>query len=169
MRELSRAGGSYTLGGGRALLGAAEADRLLGERYAFINVWRPICDGPVMDVPLAVCDGRSMQEEDFAACKLVYPDRVGETHIVRHQPSHRWYWYSVRAGLAACTCLLKRSTEIPPSWRAEALLAPTALATVTAVGTDARRGAAAQVLGLGGRQWRRGALHGTHRFRQPAQ
>jgi hypothetical protein len=89
-----------------------------------------------MDVPLAVCDGRSMQEEDFAACKLVYPDRVGETHIVRHQPGHRWYWYPVRAGLAACTCLLKRSTEMPPSWRAEALLAPAALATVTGAGGD---------------------------------
>src|SRR5712691_1808697 len=32
-----------------------EADRLLGQRFALINLWRPI-RGPVEESPLAVCD-----------------------------------------------------------------------------------------------------------------
>jgi hypothetical protein len=48
------------------LLGASEAERLLGQRFAIINVWRPI-RGPVRDKPLAVCDAQSISAEDFVA------------------------------------------------------------------------------------------------------
>lgn len=84
-------GGSYTLSGSEAqVLSLAEAEDLVTagkQRYAFVNIWRPIRH-PVVDVPLAVCDARSMRAEDFAACQLVYPDRVGETHVIRHRPEH---------------------------------------------------------------------------------
>lgn len=40
----------------RDLMGE-EADALLGHRYEFINVWRPI-RGPLRDAPLAMCDVR---------------------------------------------------------------------------------------------------------------
>ena len=46
------------------------------------------------DAPLAVCDARSMRDDDFSACDLVYPDRVGQTHIIQHKPRHRWMYYS---------------------------------------------------------------------------
>jgi hypothetical protein len=96
VRDLSQPGGSYTVAG-KPLLSAAEAERLLsgGQRFAFVNVWRPI-NHPVTDVPLAVCDARSMRDDDFSACDLVYPDRVGQTHIIQHQPWHRWMFYSAQ-------------------------------------------------------------------------
>jgi hypothetical protein len=92
--DLAQVGGSYTVDG-RALLSVAEVAACVGGRcrFAFVNVWRPI-NHPVSDVPLAVCDARSMRDSDFASCALVYSDRVGETHLIAHQPRHRWLYYS---------------------------------------------------------------------------
>jgi hypothetical protein len=69
-----------------------EAERLLGGRYAFINVWRPT-RGPVMESPLAVCDARSSAREDFVACDLIYQDRRGEIFTVTYSPRHRWLYF----------------------------------------------------------------------------
>lgn len=93
VRDLCKIGGSYTVAG-KPLLSACEAELMLtGEqRFAFVNVWRPI-NNPVTDVPLAVCDARSMRDDDFCGCDLVYPDRTGQTHIIEHKPRHRWMFY----------------------------------------------------------------------------
>ena len=69
-----------------------EADYLLKYRFAVINVWRPI-NHPVQDVPLAVCDASTMEQKDFVATDLVYPDRTGEIYSVKHQNRHRWTHY----------------------------------------------------------------------------
>jgi hypothetical protein len=73
------------------LLGSAEAERRLHNRLAIINVWRPLF-GPVLDVPLAVCDGRTVEAEDLLAIDLWYRDRVGENFSFLHSPRHRWYY-----------------------------------------------------------------------------
>ena len=94
VRDLCAVGGSYTVAG-KPLLSARDAESMLAgkQRFAFVNVWRPI-NHPVTDAPLAVCDARSMRDDDFSACDLVYPDRVGQTHIIQHKPRHRWMYYS---------------------------------------------------------------------------
>ncbi len=69
-----------------------EAGDLLKHRFAEINVWRPIT-GPVEESPLAVCDSKSIAPEDFVACDLVYPDKVGETYAFIYNPNHRWYFF----------------------------------------------------------------------------
>lgn len=76
----------------RDLVGGDEAERLIGHRFAFINVWRPI-RGPVIDTPLAVCDATSMGPEDFVPTDLVYEDRVGEIYSVAHNAAHRWFYF----------------------------------------------------------------------------
>ena len=49
---------------GRSLT-AEEVDELAAGRFAFINVWRSICDEhPVMQKPLAVCDENSVPDSD---------------------------------------------------------------------------------------------------------
>ncbi len=68
-----------------------EAEALLGRRYEFINVWRPIT-GPLRDAPLGVCDARTVDPADWVPSELVYRDRTGETYAVRFNPAHRW-WY----------------------------------------------------------------------------
>ena len=87
----------YTLASGpqrvRDVMGEDEAAVLLRQRFAVINVWRPI-RGPVLSTPLAVCDARSMRPEDFVPTDLRYRDRTGEVYSVTFRPEHRWYFFS---------------------------------------------------------------------------
>jgi hypothetical protein len=84
----------YTLKSGpqrvRDLMGG-EAEALLKNRFAVINVWRPI-RGPVQESPLAVCDAQSMVQDDFVKHVLKYRDRDGEVYSVAYNPNHRWYY-----------------------------------------------------------------------------
>lgn len=68
-----------------------EAEQLLKGRVQVINLWRPI-RGPVLDAPLAMADGRTVDPDDLIASDLIYPDRKGETYSVRYNPGHRWYY-----------------------------------------------------------------------------
>jgi hypothetical protein len=68
-----------------------EADVLIGRRYEFINVWRPI-RGPLRDAPLAMCDARSVSPGDMIASDLIYRDRKGEIYLMQHNPKQRWYY-----------------------------------------------------------------------------
>jgi len=69
-----------------------EADRLLRNRFAEINVWRAI-RGPIESSPLALCDSRSLAAEDSVPSDLVYRDRVGEILGFIYNPQHRWYYF----------------------------------------------------------------------------
>jgi len=76
----------------RDLLEAEEAEARLRQRFAQINVWRPI-RGPVEDTPLAVCDAQSIAPQDFVAMDLKYRDRTGEVYMVTVSRHHRWYYF----------------------------------------------------------------------------
>jgi hypothetical protein len=69
-----------------------EADRLLMNRFAEINVWRAI-RGPIESSPLALCDARSLGAEDIVPMDLVYRERVGEVFGFLYNPKHRWYYF----------------------------------------------------------------------------
>jgi hypothetical protein len=67
-----------------------EAEALLKERYAVINLWRPL-RGPVLDTPLAVCDAQSIAAADLR------PTEEGvkhEVYLFNFNPHHRWYYFS---------------------------------------------------------------------------
>ncbi len=70
-----------------------DAEELLKHRFGIVNVWRPI-RGPVLDLPLALCDARSFTDADLVASDLVYPQVRGETSSVEYNPSHRWVYFS---------------------------------------------------------------------------
>jgi hypothetical protein len=76
----------------RAHLPQEEADRLLENRFAEINVWRAI-RGPIESSPLALCDARSLDAKDIVPSDLVYRDRVGETLGFLFNPRQRWYYF----------------------------------------------------------------------------
>ncbi len=76
----------------RDLLGADEAEPLLRNRFAVINVWKPI-RGPVQEAPLAVCDAQSIAARDFVPTDLRYRDRTGEVYSLRFSPAHRWFYF----------------------------------------------------------------------------
>ena len=69
-----------------------DADQLLQGRVQVINLWRPI-RGPVRDTPLAMCDGQTVAEGDLVASDLIYPNRHGETYLVKFNPDHRWFYF----------------------------------------------------------------------------
>jgi hypothetical protein len=69
-----------------------EAEALLRQRFAIVNLWRPI-GAPALDSPLALCDAASMDDDrDLVVNELIYPDRVGQTFSVRFNPAHRWHY-----------------------------------------------------------------------------
>lgn len=69
-----------------------EAERRLGKRYAFFNLWRPIA-GPVLSVPLALCEADSVRPEDWVIAELVYTDRVGEIYNLAWSEGQRWWYF----------------------------------------------------------------------------
>jgi len=70
----------------------AEAEERLRNRFAEINVWRPI-RGPIESTPLAVCDSSSIDLKDVVPSDLVYRDKVGETYRFTYNPNHRWFYF----------------------------------------------------------------------------
>ena len=67
-------------------------------RSAQYNVWRVLTPAP-QDVPLAVCDARSLSPGDLIAADAMF-DRDGkitfsfEAWLVRHNPNQRWAYFS---------------------------------------------------------------------------
>ncbi|CAN7716357.1 methyltransferase [Caballeronia sp. LjRoot34] len=72
-------------------LTADEAAQRLKHRFAIINLWRPL--DVVEQLPLALCDARSIAASDLVPSDLVYKDKVGETFSFTHNPAHRWYYF----------------------------------------------------------------------------
>lgn len=69
-----------------------EADDLLSRRFAIVQVWRAIRN-PIEADPLTMCDARSFKMDDFLTAERRYPDRVGETYRMTHDPAHEWYYF----------------------------------------------------------------------------
>jgi hypothetical protein len=69
-----------------------EAEELLKRRFAIIQVWRAI-NQPIEANPLAVADATSVAFDDFLVAERKYPDRVGQTYRLKHNPRHRWYYF----------------------------------------------------------------------------
>jgi hypothetical protein len=67
-------------------------------RSAQYNVWR-VLTPPPQDVPLAVCDARSLSPEDFIAADAIFDHQNAiafsfEALLLRHNPKQRWAHYS---------------------------------------------------------------------------
>lgn len=65
--------------------------------FALYNIWRPFSPPP-QNVPLAMLDGRSLDQADLIAADAVFdeagkPDWSFEGYIVRHNPHQRWIYY----------------------------------------------------------------------------
>jgi len=83
----------------RRTLPPDEAEARLQRRYAIFNVWRTFSPAP-QDVPLALCDARSVAPADIQNCTITL-GRPGirepitwENTAYRHSPEHRWFYCS---------------------------------------------------------------------------
>ncbi|MBA2675446.1 CmcJ/NvfI family oxidoreductase [Ramlibacter sp.] len=81
---------------GRQLLGTEAADALFRQRWAAINVWRPI--RPVEKTPLALCHARTVGEGDFIDVAMGYrPGEALQPYVGRNlkwSPRQDWYYFS---------------------------------------------------------------------------
>jgi hypothetical protein len=76
---------------------AAPAGRQLA-RFVHYNIWRAI-SAPPQDVPLAVCDARTVAASDFLAADAVFdapgePEWSFEGLVLAHAAGHRWHWFA---------------------------------------------------------------------------
>ncbi|MFC4254203.1 hypothetical protein GRI97_02115 [Altererythrobacter xixiisoli] len=68
-------------------------------RSAQYNVWRAISGAP-QDVPLALCDWRSIAGQELIKADAIFdppggaPEFSFEGYVVAHDPGHRWIWFS---------------------------------------------------------------------------
>ena len=69
-----------------------EAEGLVKRRFAVIQVWRPI-RLPVESFPLAICDARSVSDDDLVISERRYLHRVGQTYAITFNPDHKWFWF----------------------------------------------------------------------------
>lgn len=85
-------------------------------RCAHYNVWRAISPPP-QDVPLALCDARSLALADLIAADAVFdesgkPEWSFEGLVVAHSAAHRWYAFS---DLAAGEAILFKTNDSDPA------------------------------------------------------
>jgi hypothetical protein len=76
----------------REILGDAEAESRRNQRFAIIQVWRPIRRKVLID-PLAICDARSIPREGFIVLQRRYPNRTAEVYHIAYNPRHIWYHF----------------------------------------------------------------------------
>lgn len=93
------------------------AEALLKRRFAFYNVWKPICRR-VEEKPLAMCDATSSDQDDFITMALRYREREGEIFVLRHSPRHHWWYFP---GMLPEHALLLKTYESASDGRARFL------------------------------------------------
>lgn len=54
-------------------------------------MWKPLL-GPVCDSPLAVCDYRTVADDDRVPTDIIFPDYLGETYNFWPNSEHRFYY-----------------------------------------------------------------------------
>lgn len=69
-----------------------EAEDLLSRRFAIVQVWRAT-NTPIEANPLAICDARSLDMANMLVAERRYPDRIGQTYRITHDPAHEWFWF----------------------------------------------------------------------------
>ena len=56
---------------------------------------------PVATRPLALCDAASVRPDELVVFEIHYRDRVGENYFAKHDPRHRWvFWSAMTRGEA---------------------------------------------------------------------
>ncbi|HEY1960871.1 MAG TPA: CmcJ/NvfI family oxidoreductase [Rhizomicrobium sp.] len=77
---------------------AARSEPRPVRRFAHYNIWRVLSEPP-QDVPLTVCDARSLTPDDLVEADAVFdapgaPEWAFEGLLVRYSPRHRWCYFS---------------------------------------------------------------------------
>jgi hypothetical protein len=85
-------------------------------RFAHYNVWRALSPPP-QDIPLAVCDARSVALADLICADAVFdvedkPEWSFEGWVVRHNSEHRWSYFS---GMTRDEAIIFKTNDSDPT------------------------------------------------------
>jgi hypothetical protein len=86
-------------------------------RHAHFNIWRAI-SAPPQDVPLAVCDARTVLPDDLIVADAIFdepgkPEWSFEGWVVAHNPAHGWHWFS---GMTRDEALIFKTNDSDPAY-----------------------------------------------------
>ncbi|KAF2476026.1 uncharacterized protein BDR25DRAFT_379689 [Lindgomyces ingoldianus] len=70
-----------------------DAEYLLKGRVRTINVWKPL-NGPIEDWPLAVCDGKTVKDENMIETDHIRRQYDGTTMYAQYSEGMKWYFMS---------------------------------------------------------------------------
>jgi hypothetical protein len=85
-------------------------------RFAHYNVWRALSPPP-QDIPLAICDARSVALADLICADAVFdvedkPEWSFEGWVVRHNSEHRWSYFS---GMTRDEAIIFKTNDSDPT------------------------------------------------------
>jgi hypothetical protein len=85
-------------------------------RFAHYNVWRALSPPP-QDIPLALCDARSVALADLVCADAVFdvedrPEWSFEGWVVRHNSEHRWSYFS---GMTRDEAIIFKTNDSDPA------------------------------------------------------
>jgi len=75
----------------RDILGLDRAEEALKQRFAIVQVWRPI--KTIESDPLAICDGRTIPQSGFIMMERRYSYRTAEVYHISYNPNHEWLYF----------------------------------------------------------------------------
>jgi hypothetical protein len=101
--------------------GAPKEELKPNQRLVGFNVWRVVSEPP-QDWPLAACDIQTVDRDDLVLADGVYdygemPWMRAEAYLVRHNPRHRWIYFS---DMRPDEALIFRAYGSEPDWIAPA-------------------------------------------------
>ena len=79
------------------LLGEEEAKKVMHNRFQVINIWRPLGPNPIMNIPLALCDYRSLDlDKDIHVVEYRGSPNSPSGYQISYnvQDAQRWYYLS---------------------------------------------------------------------------
>lgn len=91
-----------------------EADSLLENRFAIVNVWRSIA-GIIQEWPLGLCSWESVRDDRLHTVERRAYNRVGQTRHASFDPDNKWYYFS---RMAPDEAIIIKNYDTAPDGRA---------------------------------------------------
>ncbi|RYP51128.1 hypothetical protein DL768_003475 [Monosporascus sp. mg162] len=95
----------------RRQFGQEETNQIVNKyRVRVINIWRPLVD-VVEDLPLAMCDSRTVKPSDLVHSAHASADNVRRTYLVKYNKDFRFYYLSRMTKNEVCAFTVFDSAE----------------------------------------------------------
>ncbi|KAK0609958.1 hypothetical protein B0T17DRAFT_621249 [Bombardia bombarda] len=99
----------------RRLYGRLADELIQGRRVQVFTVWRPLVD-VVEDLPLALCDGRTVRQTDLVEVEFVNSDCVRRSYMVQHSKDFQFHYLGRMTKNEVCVFKVFDSADVDCKW-----------------------------------------------------